>query len=70
VIAKVQVRVVDPLRAALPERDVGELLPVARHQMQALLDVLDELVVVGRAATEQHCSGDVHVRRAVLEVKE
>src|SRR5688572_871017 len=46
VVPQVEVRVVDPLRPALPKRDMCELLPVARHEVKTPLDALDELVVV------------------------
>ena len=40
-------RVVDPARAALAERHEGEPLAVARHQVQAVLDAVEQLVVGG-----------------------
>ena len=70
VVVKVEMRVVDPLRPPLAERHERELLPVARDEMQPPPDALDELVVVGRAAREQHRARDVHVGRSVLEVQE
>ena len=71
VVAGVEVRVVDPHRAALAERDEREPLAVARHEVQARLDVRDELVVRRRRPVEHHARGDVHVRRGVvLEVQE
>ena len=71
VVVGVEVRVVGPHRPALAERDVGEPLAVARHEVQARLDVLDELRVRRRRALEDHHRRDVHVRgRVVLEVQE
>jgi hypothetical protein len=70
VVAQVQVRVVDPARAPLAERDEGEPLAVAGHERQAPLEHLEQLVVGGRRALEQHHAGHVHVRRRVLEVEE
>ena len=69
VVAEVELRIVDPLRPALSERDRAQLLAEAGDQVQARLDVLTELVVGRRRALEQGRRGDVHVRRAVLEVE-
>ena len=52
-------------RPALQRRE-GELLPVARHEVQPRLDVLEELVVDRRRALEDEHGADVHVRRLVL----
>ncbi len=49
VVAEVEVRVVDPDRPALVERDERELLAVARDQVHALIERREHLVV-GRAA--------------------
>ena len=71
VVPRVEVRIVDPHRAALAERDEREPLAVARHEVQARLDVRDQLVVRRRRPVEHHARGDVHVRRGVvLEVQE
>ena len=70
VVAQVQVRVVDPARPALAERHEGELLAVARDEVEPALDPRDELVVGGRVAVEEHHRGDVHVGGVVLEVQE
>jgi hypothetical protein len=64
------VRVVDPLGPALGERDLGESLAVARDQVEAALDRLDEVVVGGRVALEYEHRRDVHVRGPVLQMKE
>ena len=66
VVAHVQPRVVDPDRAAGLQRREGELLPVARHQVQARLDVIGELVVGRRRPLEDAHAADVHVRALVL----
>ena len=70
VVAEVQVRVVDPLRASLPVRHEGELLAVARDQVQAPLGGLHQLVVIRGIAGEEHHPGDVHVGAVVLQVEE
>ena len=70
VVARVEVRVVDPHRAPLAERHVRELLAVARHEMQARLDRVDELLVAGRLSLEDQHRRHVHVRAAALEVQE
>jgi hypothetical protein len=61
VVAQVEVRVVDPARPALAERDERELLAVARHEVQARPDPLDHLVDVRRLAVERHDGSHVHV---------
>src|SRR3954454_6266024 len=45
VVADVERGIVDPARAALAERDERELLAVARNQMQAFPDPVDELLI-------------------------
>ncbi len=70
VVAGVEVRVVDPHRPRLGERRERELLAVARHEVQARVELLDELVVAGRLALEQQARADVHVRAGVLEREE
>ena len=70
VVAEVEVRVVDPDRPALVERDPCELLPVARHEVQALVQRGLHVLVRGRFALEDHDRGDVHVRLAGLDVEE
>ena len=71
VVVGVEVRVIGPHRPALVERNVGQALAVARHQVQAADDVLDELLQRRRRALEDHHRGDVHVRaRVVLEMQE
>ena len=70
VVLGVEVGVVDPYGPALAQRHGGELLPVARHEVQAILDRLDELAVRRRVAVEGHDGRHVHVRAAGLEVQE
>ena len=70
VVARVEVRVVDPDGTALAERDVRELLAIARHEVHPRLDRLDQLVVGGRVAVEDEDRRDVHVCAAALEVQE
>ena len=63
-------RVVDPARAPLPERHEREALAVARHEAEAALDGLEQVVVGGRGALEEHHAGHVHVGGGVLQVEE
>jgi hypothetical protein len=70
VIAEVEVRVVDPARACLDVGHEREPLAVARNEVEAALDDLEQIVVGRRTAVEQHQSGHVHVRRPALEVEE
>ena len=62
--------VVDPLRAALAERHEGEALAVARHEAEAPLDGLEQVVVGRGRPLEDHHAGHVHVGGAVLQVEE
>ncbi len=70
VVAGVEVRIVDPHRAPLAPRHVGQLLAVARNEVHTRLDRLDQLVVGGRRPFEDEHAGHVHVRAAALEVQE
>ena len=70
VVADVEVGVVDPHRAALLERHLGQPLPVARDEVQARLGLPNQLLVGRRVAREHHARGDVHVRAVALEVQE
>ena len=70
VVVEVEVGVVDPDRPALVEGDEAQLLAEARHQVQARLDVVAELVVGGRRALEDDRRGDVHVGAGPLHVEE
>ena len=65
-VLEVHPRVVDPHRLARLEWRERELLPEARHQVQARSDVLHELVVAGRRAFEDQDGADVHVRAVIL----
>ena len=70
VVVEVEVRVVDPDRAALAEGDEAELLTEAGDEVQARLDVVAELFVARRRAIEEDHRGDVHVGAASLQVEE
>ena len=70
VVAEVEVRVVDPARPSLAERHERELLPVARHEVEAGVDPRDDLVVRRRRPLESHDRAHVHVRGLVLQVQE
>ena len=70
VVAQVQVGVVDPPRPALAERHERQALAVARHQPEAALDGLEQLVVGRRRPFEDHHAGHVHVGGAVLQMEE
>ena len=65
----VEVRIIHPHRAALVERDEGQALAVARHQVQPGHDLRDELVVGGGFAVEHHAAGHMHVRGVTLQVQ-
>ena len=69
VVAQVEMRIVDPHRAALAERHVRQSLPVAGHEVQAQLDRLDEIVVRRRGAVEHGAGRHVHVCRVALEMQ-
>jgi hypothetical protein len=66
VVLQVEVRVVDPQRAARLERRERELLPVARDQVQTAADLRAELLVLGRRALEEEHRAHVHVRALAL----
>ena len=70
VIVEVQVRVVDPDRPALVEGDEPQLLAEAGDQVEPRLEVVAEVVEIGRRAFEDHRRGDVHVRPVALEMEE
>ena len=70
VVVEVQVRVVDPDRPALVERDEPQLLAEAGDEMEARLEVVAELPEVRRRALEDHRRGDVHVSSVALQVEE
>src|SRR5947199_9095832 len=70
VVAEIEMRIVDPARAPLTVRYEGELLPVARHQVQPRFGRAHELLVGRRIAVEEHHARHVHVRAAVLQVEE
>jgi hypothetical protein len=70
VVVEVEVRVVDPDRPALGEGDEAQLLAEAGDQVQARGDVLAELGVGRRFASEDRGRGDVHVGAGALQVQE
>src|SRR5204862_393943 len=57
-------------RPPLLQRDERQPLPVARHEMQPALDLIDQLLVAGYAAVEHEHGADVHVGGVALEVEE
>ena len=65
----VEVRVVDPHRAALTERHERQPLAIAGDQVQPREDVRDQLVVGRGAPFEDRGAGDMHVGGAVLKVQ-
>ena len=69
VVAQVEVGVVHPHRPSLVQRDEGKSLSVARHEVKAQLDRLDQLVIAPRLAREHRAARHVHVRRVALEVQ-
>src|SRR5205807_7309384 len=70
VVLEVEAGIVDPQRAPGLEWRRGQLLAVARHQMQTAAYVIKELVEVGRWALEDQHPADMHVRGVALLVKE
>jgi len=70
VVAQVEVRVVDPDRPALVERDAGEALAKAGDEVQARLDQLAQLVVGRRGPVEDGDRCDVQACPGLLEVQE
>jgi hypothetical protein len=66
----VEVRIVDPGRSALGQRDERKPLAIAGHQVQSRDDLLHELLVGGRRTLAHDRGGNVHMRGAVLEVQE
>ena len=66
VVLDVEPRVVDPHRPAHLEPREGQLLPVARHEVQPRLHVSGQIVVGGRRALEQQDGAHVHVGSAPL----
>ena len=70
VVLGVEAGVVDPHRPAAVERRVGELVAVARDEVQAPADLFEELVHAGRRAFDDRQAADVHVRHGALLVEE
>jgi hypothetical protein len=70
VVLEVERRIVDPQRAAAARGRDLELLAVARHEVQAHPQRVEELVERRRRALEAGQSADVHVRIGALLVQE
>ncbi len=71
VVVGVEVGVIGPHRPPLAVGDVGQTLAVARDEVQAVVDVVDEFPQRWSLAFEDHHRRDMHVRRrVVLEVQE
>ena len=70
VVLEVEVRVVDPHRAPAVQRGVGELVAVARDQVQPPADLFEEVLHRRRWAFDDRQSADVHVRVGSLLVQE
>src|SRR5439155_26810007 len=70
VVLEVERRVVDPKRPSGLQRRDGELLAVARDEVQPPADVVAEVVVCRRRPLEQRDGADVHVRVRPLLRKE
>ena len=69
----VELRVVDPDRIAQPERDLYQLLAIARRAAHASVDVVAELGEAGRSAVRRRIErgrpADVHVRSRALDLQ-
>ena len=70
VVLEVEAGVIDPHRASAVDRCVGELVAVARDQVQSPADLLEELVHARRRAFDDRQAADVHVRDGALLVQE
>jgi hypothetical protein len=70
VVVQVEMRIVDPDRAALAKGDEAQLLAKARHQVQPRGDVIAKLRVAGSRSLEDAGRGDVHVGTGPLHVEE
>ena len=71
VVVGLEVRIVDPYRATLPEGHVGQALAVARDQVQAADHVLDQLRIGGRLSLKDEDRRHVHVGATrLLEMQE
>src|SRR4029079_17633337 len=66
VVFEVQVGIVDPEGAAGLRRWIGQLLAEAGYQAIAALDVVQEVLVAGSGALEDHDRAHVHVARGAL----
>src|SRR6266566_3781906 len=70
VVLEVEARVIDPHGPPAVERGVGELVAVARHQVQAQANLLEQFARRGRWPFDDRQAPDVHVRVATLLVQE
>jgi hypothetical protein len=61
VAAYVELGVVGPDRVLDPKRHLDDALAEARHQLQPVLDVRDELLVAGRRPLDDQGGPDVDV---------
>jgi hypothetical protein len=69
VVVEIEVGVVDPDRATLPEGDKAQLLAEAWNQVQPRGDVVAKLGMAGRGAFENDRRGNVHMRPRSLHVE-
>jgi hypothetical protein len=70
VVVEIEARIVDLERTSHLEPREGELLPVARHEVEPRLQMGAELFTRRRWPVERHERADVHVGRALLLVQE
>jgi hypothetical protein len=70
VVREVELRVVDPSRAALPQRHEAEFLAESRHKVKARFDVVAQLLVFRGRSLEESGRGHVHVRGIALQMEE
>ena len=70
VVAEIEMRIVDPQRAAELQRNESHLLAVPRHRRQLARDHRLEVLVRRRRTLENGHGSDVHVAHGVLDVQE
>jgi hypothetical protein len=70
VVVEAEVGIVDPRGRADPERNVADLLPVARHQLELARDHRAQILKRRRRPLEDADGADVHRRGGVLHVQE
>ena len=66
----VEVGIVDPQRVAGLQRRLGKFLAIARNQVQAAADVVEEVLERRRRTLESEDATDVHVGGWALLVEE